>query len=114
MGNPLDRQRQAALDKLEPHIEPFAKKVAPIYAMLDWRWSGTLPDQVPQEADIAATIRELIRLRRENSGDGASSTGGLQVVTHQEANYSDEDTNDWVAYIEFAVTAHSWDRPETP
>ncbi len=52
----------------------FAKRVAPIYKLLDWRWCDN--DSPPTQAEIEQTLGELID---SFSSEGSFSTGGLEV-----------------------------------
>lgn len=54
-------KRNAQLNVLRERVEVFAARVAPLYSILNWKWSGEgqLPDTVPDRKRIE---REAIRL----------------------------------------------------
>ena len=84
----MDRDKIRA--DLWKKVPEFAKKVAPLYGCLGWKWTGV---GVPGEADIE---RELYRLIDNVVAQGLKScaTGGLVVGI----NVADKE-----AYIAFSV-----------
>ncbi len=70
-------------------IREFARLALPIYRAERWRWTLHGQSRVPTEAQIVATIKDLIRGKRLGSLSGFpwgyvhcyrwSRTGGLQV-----------------------------------
>ena len=60
-------------------VGDFAEKVAPIYKLLDWRWSDS--DLPPAAAEIEQALQELIEVQ---GGRGRVATGGLEVFYDEE------------------------------
>jgi hypothetical protein len=77
----------AAKRALRSHARVFAARVAPIYAILRWKWAG-VRDSVPNEAEIRATLYTLVRDSYEvHPGNGLlSSTGGLTVAAQRDSD----------------------------
>ena len=73
----LDRAK-ADLVEMAP---AFAKKVAPIYALLDWKWTGF---GVPDESAILASLLHLIDSLDESMG--SIRTGGLSAWYEPDGN----------------------------
>lgn len=72
--------------RLTALVPAFAKKLAPVYAVLDWEWGGLVDGEgrVPVTADIERSFVDLIRdMTRPgwlaNDGVVTASTGGLSV-----------------------------------
>ena len=64
--------------ELEKMMLGFAKKVAPVYQIVEWEWSplGTAP-HIPSVGEIESTLYDLIEgLTEECLG---SATGGLEA-----------------------------------
>ena len=67
-------------------VEKVAQELAPIYALLNWRWEPT--EGVPKAKDIAKTIH---RLGRDIKGKVlCSRTGGLAIYKGEEGETSVE------------------------
>jgi len=68
----------AKRETLDDRICKFARRIQPVYKLLDWKWYYGSGDRVPTVAEIVDVLRELassvrgMRLR-------SSATGGLYV-----------------------------------
>jgi hypothetical protein len=64
--------------------EVFAARVAPIYAVMQWRWSrGAQPDQVPDAKEIQRCLVDLIHGAIQTSHGIETSTGGLTAYIYK-------------------------------
>lgn len=67
---------QAVKAELRGMAPAFAKRVAPVYQQLGWKWMhGDGPDNIPNEDEILTTLLELIQ-QLEDTYESVS-TGGL-------------------------------------
>ena len=73
-------------------VPAFSKKLALVYTTLKWEWCGYAP-RVPNDKEIAATLRRLIRTADLKNIGCDTTTGGLHVGRD----------NFGVAYIRFSV-----------
>ena len=73
--------------QLKTLVSKFAERVAPVYKVLDWHWSGT--SGIPDQYDIEATLRTLIHNIQptEPCEKFVCRTGGL-VVGFETSNES--------------------------
>ena len=64
--------------ELKKLVPDFAKRVAPVYTLMDWEWSPMdKPAHIPDSKEIENTLDNLIDgLNEEDTGN---STGGLYV-----------------------------------
>lgn len=96
--------REAALIVLATIVPKFAKKVAPIYKMLDWKWHGK--DHTPTEQEIEELAIKLICQVAGSKSDGIG-TGGIGV----EVIGPDEDEEPYYhANITMNVSSHSFEK----
>lgn len=98
----------ARWDEAAAKIPAFAKKLAPVYALLGWTWySG----DVPTEAKIAETLTRLLSSVREQ-GLIMARTGGLRVSTDV------DELDTWTITLGFQVEervyVHSWEIEAAP
>ena len=70
-------------EKIRKLIPDFARKIAPIYKMLEWTWwSKELHDyDIPSASEIAETLNMLL----DNLGENQSVSGGGLCVSHDKA-----------------------------
>lgn len=89
-------------------IQEFADRIAPVYALLQWKWAvrGGVYDpnshEVPDAGEIAATLAMLARDAKKSQG-GCVRTGGLSVF------YQDGDI-----YLQFTKSEHFDDSEDCP
>jgi hypothetical protein len=73
-------ERESWKGRLRAAVPDFARKVAPLYAALDWRWEGR---GIPSESEIARVLHELIDHipgpRAAESMGQSCFSGGLRV-----------------------------------
>lgn len=74
-----------ALKEMRDEVRQFAKNVAPIYALLGWKWGGISRGRVPNAKDIEETLMELLQEVKESGKSW--ETGGLRVERTSEGTY---------------------------
>lgn len=61
------------ITKQQREIKEFAKKIAPVYKLLKWKWF----DGVPSAKRIESVLLELLEHIKNEKGVSETSTGGL-------------------------------------
>jgi len=81
--NITSKQRQNAYKWARESVSDFAAKVAPVYELLDFKWSKTKDEktymEVPSVKDIKDCLYWLIDDLSEDEENFSISTGGLTV-----------------------------------
>ena len=93
--------RQAALAWLRAEANRFAKGIAPVYQVLNWKWA--LPPgkaRVPQVKDIKASILRLVESMEENPDSEGTGSGGIMVSIDK-----DPEGGTWECSITFSAHA---------
>ena len=62
--------------------EKYARKVHPLYFLLQWKWRGAVPDVT----DIEVTLGQLARSVSHGGPESAASTGGLTAWVAKRAD----------------------------
>lgn len=75
---PTALNEQASVEDLEAAIPDFARKIAPVYSLLGWKWTPGASASVPNAAQIEETLRVLLHSAKKNDA-GECRTGGLAV-----------------------------------
>ena len=72
--------KEVVIRNLRKKINVFAKKIAPIYELLDWKWYivGEKERRVPDSIDIAFSISDMIDTIKKGKFFSVS-TGGITV-----------------------------------
>jgi len=79
----MDKGVKMNKEKLKEKIPDFARKIAPMYFSLEWKWYMDGKYVVPDVLDIAEALNMLL----DNLGEGQSvSTGGLSISHDKEDN----------------------------
>ncbi len=63
-------------EQLRTHAPDFAKKVAPLYQALDWKWQGSKVPPTEQEI----LVQLIVMINGFNGHTARLTTGGLSVV----------------------------------
>lgn len=69
--------------KQQKEIKEFAKKVAPVYKLLKWKWWNGIPNA----QRIEVTILELLKSIENNEGNCETSTGGLFAKKEKDEDF---------------------------
>jgi len=93
-------EKQLVIKQLHKKVAPFARKIAPVYKALNWKWSGSGRSEfiVPDAVDIAISLTGMIE-QLEKSGYKYVSTGGLAVEIKEDP----EDCSCSIGRIEFKI-----------
>lgn len=87
----------------EQEIMEFAVRLAPVYALLEWRWSRDGIMVIPSIEQIAKTIRELSRTCETVGSSGRCRSGGISV----DRSIDDDDTDATEPIISFTLSNRS-------